>query len=909
MKINRQRKIFKLPTKLLKSAKWKLTMPLETAMKDYPELIVTLADSQLMRWIDEINGINDVTAQIAELKSAIGITKSKPVTTKTKRKIKELYRQLNNLLFQRDYIAVVMDSIKDYDRANEGFYVNGIKYRRLFGTSNGVKQKTIVYINAEIYDEIIKRINNGRNMDMPLIPGKLEAYQSLTASGSVPLPEPNGIIVVPDCITHFKEDIIRISDENGGEPELTYENDVEIEHNDSDGYGLMLPSYSRRVNSFLSGSDDIISGMNTRFAFEKGMIYTFDFIEFAEKIAGTYKITDVWGDKRDVRNAEVILTASQLKLWDCYKNWEDYYDNCKKNNYQFATPKTTPAHLEHVRDLNYQFINPYSFSDDDLSELVNPTLNTISDVMGGDYRKAIIYLGGNLTPKNILKVDDYLLALMIAPEMINDTYIKSTIRKNIKKRIDEAKKGTITISGNYLMVSGDPYALAQSIFNLPITGLLKAGEIYQKYWIDKGSEELVCFRAPMTCFNNIRKMKLNYTDEAAHWYQYITTALIYNAWDSACDAMNGQDKDGDTNLITDNPVLLANTENAKTIFCIQKKAEKKIVQEADLIESNKKAFNDDIGAITNRATAMFDLRSRYAPDSEEYKTLTYRIMCTQHYQQCSIDRIKGVISLPMPEYWYRYVEGIEDECRAIMADKKPYFMIYRYPDLKKQYKTYTKNCNSNAVRRFGMDITAIESLEKPSKEMTEFLSNYYKYFPVSDLDCVVNRIARIVENRFKKEKDTDNDNDKFDYSVYKSPDITYSKSTFNHIKEIYNEYIDRASEFKRLTETKAIDKDDADVQQQELFDYFKMRCDEICPDDKVLCNIVLDMCYPHKNSKSFAWNVAGKTIIKNLIEKYGNIIAYPAICDNNGDFLYMGNNYRMERIKIENENENEFDTE
>lgn len=38
-------------------------------------------------------------------------------------------------------------------------------------------------------------------------------------------------------------------------------------------------------------------------------------------------------------------------------------------------------------------------------------------------------------------------------------------------------------------------------------------------------------------------MKLAKSDEISHWYQYITTALIFNSFDSACEAMNGADKD------------------------------------------------------------------------------------------------------------------------------------------------------------------------------------------------------------------------------------------------------------------------------------------------------------------------------------------------------------------------------
>lgn len=45
------------------------------------------------------------------------------------------------------------------------------------------------------------------------------------------------------------------------------------------------------------------------------------------------------------------------------------------------------------------------------------------------------------------------------------------------------------------------------------------------------------------CHNNIRKMKLRSDETTNYWYQYINSVLIYNAWDTSCEAMNGADKD------------------------------------------------------------------------------------------------------------------------------------------------------------------------------------------------------------------------------------------------------------------------------------------------------------------------------------------------------------------------------
>lgn len=548
--------IYKIESKRLKKAKWNLRLPIREAMRTCPETIVALNDSQCLRFIDEINGAEDNNDKIRAIQRKIRRAKKEPKSAETKKLISSYYETLYELQFQKDYLCVVMASESDYDRANEGFTVDYgetdgkpcvIRYRRFLGTNGGIKKSTIVYVNEEIYPELKRRLDNGRDKSKKLVPAKLEAYQALICSGSIPLPPPKGIIVVKDCMTKFRENVIKIDDAGDGEPVLTYENDYEIEHDDSDGCGMMLPSYSRRVNEYLTGDGEHeLSGMNTRYAWTKGMVYTFDFVEFAENVAGTYEITDVWGDKRDVRDAEVILTESMLKLWDSYSSWEDYERNCQENHYVFSTPKITPAELENVRDMNYQFLQSYEFSDEDLRELCQPTIDEIRDVIGLDYRKSLAFLAGyGLNERNAFTEDteNYIKALMAEPAMINDPFIRRKIYGMIQKRIELAKRGGIRVNANFAMISGDLYALAQSMFGLPVTGLLKAGEIYHKYWIDKGSEEIVCFRAPMTVANNIRNLRLCKSEEAAYWFRYIKTVIILNAWDTTAEAMNGADKD------------------------------------------------------------------------------------------------------------------------------------------------------------------------------------------------------------------------------------------------------------------------------------------------------------------------------------------------------------------------------
>lgn len=902
-----QKMIYKVHSRQILKAKRNLVMPLETAMSDYPEMIVSLNDSQLLRFIDELNGVTEVDEKIREIKKKIKFEKKRPRSRETKVNIKNLYRNLYELQFKKEYVCVIMDSNADYDRINQGFTINGIQFRRFLGTNGGIKNSTIVYVNAELYPELKRRLDNGRDMTKALVPAKLEAYQALVCSGSTPLPPPKGFIVVDDCITHFKDDVILIRDDNDGEPLLTYENGYDIEHNNSDGFGLMLPSYSCRVNEYLTGESTPLSGMNTRYSFEKGMVYTFDYIEFAENVAGTYEITDVWGDKRDVRDAEVILTASMLKLWDSYDSWEDYHQNCQENHYQFSTPKITPATLENVRTTNYQFLQSYEFTDEELQELCQPTIDEINDVLGMDYRKSLVFLAGYaLNEKNIKFIkDDYIKALMIEPEMINDPYVRRNIYSMIKKRIDCAKKGSIKVNANYAMISGDPYALAQSMFGLEVTGLLKAGEVYHKYWIDKGADEIVCFRAPMNCFSNIRKMKLCLSQDAAYWFQYITTASIFNAWDTACEAMSGQDFDGDTNMVTNTPVLLSNTTNSPTIICVPRKAQKKIPTEADLIASNKIAFNDAIGAITNHVTSMYEVQAGFSKDTPEYDELSYRIKCGQHFQQAQIDACKGIIAKPMPEYWYSYraIDKSDEKAelnKKIVAANKPYFMIYVYPSLKSEYTKYVRDVDYDVAKKF-WDSHRIESIndlmefEPKTKDMMDFLAFFEANKPVGENPCTCNRICSLFERAFPSTPSGRKKNIPFNYSILKCG-VKYSKQNYEMIKDLHSQYKKETDNFSQQARDHRTSNDGESYTKEDLKERFQMLALQICPNEYELCDILIDLCYSTEKSKQFAWDIAGSTIINNLLRRNGYLLRYPA---HEGDeFEYQGEQFTMKTLDL-----------
>lgn len=900
-----QKYIFKLNSSRLRRERWNLALSTDEARRN--DEVISLADSQVLRWIDELNGVTDADAKAKEIKAQIKALKKEEVSSSNRKKIRQLYSDLDNLQFKPDYMCLIIDKEKDYYRAVKGFKINGIKYKRLLGTTGGIKNSTIVFVSERLWGELRRRIDNGRDMSKEMVPAKLNAYMALTCSASVPVSYPNGLLVVDDAYTTFKDDIIYLANRDDGEPLMEFRANQDIEIDATDGFGIALPSLMARWSSEI-GLDYVASGACTRCSFEKGMVFTFDFLDFGDKIAGgNYIVKDAWGNDVDVRNVELILTTSMLKLWDSYKSCDEYLKCCRENHYTFGITKTCPKQLENVRNLNYQFIQSYDLDNEDIDELIAPTIEEIYDVLSGDWRKSVVFLKGvGLTENNIEKIeDDFAKALMIDQRMLDDPYVKNSIFQMIKNRINRAKVGVVKVHGNFSIVSGDPYLLCQSVFGLEKTGLLKAGELYNKYWADDGTEKVACFRAPMTTHENIKIMRPCKRDDVLYWYQYMKTCTILNAWDTTMPALNGLDYDGDMVMLTDNNVLVNKHIALPAISCAQNKAAKMVPTEDDFIKSDVGAFGNDIGSITNRATSMFEVRSGFDKGSKEYKELTYRIRSCQLLQQDSIDKAKGILSKPMSREWYDFhaINKIEDEdkrnfYRSIIADKKPYFMRYIYPALMNQYNTYISNTNKNALREFGLTVDELKSRSYDSltERQIEFLRYFDRCIPVGTNNCVMNQICRKFESLFdgflKKSSSGE-----FDYSIMKS-EAEYTTKQYNSIKAVYDDYTKRLSNFKAYSSFERVDDNEAAEGLERIKEEFVEECDKLCPNQSVLCNIILDICYSKNTTKRFAWSVVGSEIIKNLLKHNNNVIHFPTLSENK-EFEYGGEWFEINTKEIE----------
>lgn len=820
-----QYEIFKIGTNKLKYSNWNLTISKKEAFK-YQELI-SLFEAQEFRIMAN----------------------------------KILKKDIREIDFSKIFMQVVIDKKSDFGRATckKGVTVNGINYRRFVGTTGGLKNNTLLFCNSQYVDKLNELCECKRNKDIPLVPAKYEAYKALTCSASQPICNPNGILVVRDCITKYFADVISLDDGiDSDEPSREIIKNKELENNVSDGFNLCTIEYMQRVGESL-GIDYTPSGVCLRNAWLKGMLYPFPIIEFIEKYNnGNYLIEDIWGNIQDIRNCEMIVTESSLKLWSAYSSIDEYVNACEECGYGFSVTKISPHILEERRELNYQYLQSYDFTDEDIEELCAPTIQYLKDAMCGDYSSTIKFLG--ITDN--ADINSWQRALFTSEYMMGDPYVIDSVHRFIKKKMNDAKIGKLFVDGNYQIASGDPFALMQSICGLEVTGLLKAGECYSKFWIDKNEDEIVLFRSPMTSHNNIRMCQVNNSEECQYWYQYMDTIMIINGWDSFCMAENGEDWDSDLNFSTNNSVLKRRYKLLPAIECVQRNTSKVVVTEKEVLKTNKNGMGNQVGTITNYVTSMMEVQSHFEKDSKEYKELEYRIECGQLYQQNELDKIKGIVAKPMPSNWYNMGACADDRYKqSICAYRKPYFMIYIYDETKRDYKKYIKESNDKCKLIYNCSIQDLyDNKDGLSDEQKEFLFWYEFKMPVGTGECSMNKICRYVESQLDGYKSQLHRNSTFDYNKLK----VKRRCTEEHrqlLRELEQEYRGCVREYKAQNH---FDKGESNKNRKFLYKKFHEEAMNICPNDNERLNIILDITYGYNGNKQFCWDTIGDLICKRL---------------------------------------------
>lgn len=285
--------------------------------------IISLGDTQVFRFIRRIKDEEFDKEYVENLYRQRNLLKQQDKVNV--KEIIKIQNEINERLYVPDLVTVKTDTTKkDYlNICKTGFTVEmsindkiyTVKYKRLCAGAGQLRRNSALFVDETEYDMLQQIMLCGLT---PQSIGKINlakfgVYFSLYTSATNEVTTPR-ICVVNDYEYVLKDqDVDWIYDNNEGERDIERRK-MDFTMNAFDGAGMICPRMAERWQNDL-GLNYLPDSFIIRGPFLKGLCSVIDFHKFAHEVAHTNKIIDLWGKEWDIDNIDVILTASQFKMY------------------------------------------------------------------------------------------------------------------------------------------------------------------------------------------------------------------------------------------------------------------------------------------------------------------------------------------------------------------------------------------------------------------------------------------------------------------------------------------------------------------------------------------------------------------------------------------------------------------
>lgn len=933
--------IFKFDTIKLKQLDYKIDNYTASKARLNGELI-SLGYNQVIDMIHKYYKIPDNNDLIKNLYVQRDDIKKLPSSPENIENIKKIQKQIEGMLFVSDIINIKVKDKNIYKTIfKNGFDVNGKHYVRFAMGAGQSRRNTCTFINQEIYDFMMSKLMCGLNKKIKKISvSKFNCYFALCMSGIQKVSTPRVCIVNDYEIDLLKEKVDWIEDQLNKDGKYigrkVLEKTEDLKMCFTDGQGIISPTMAEQWKQDLK-MDYLPSQFIFRTAFGKGLLAVFDFKDFAEKVAKTEKIKDYQGNIYNVNDIDVLMSLSQWKMHKEYKSWSEYEKYHKECDLIWGVARCSKEVDDEYSLSNYQYSQVLDLNDKGkINELINPTIDWIKKICTGDKLYTLLFLLGVSKEKDNLEDvlnktgNDFVKAIVYNDKLLQDPYVRKKIYESIESKITAAKISRLWVRGNYQFMVSDLYLQCEYIFEIKNPkGLLGRNDYYCDFWNRKGVSKVLVCRSPLVDFSELNVINLVKNGNIKYWFKYQNTGLIYNGFNTDTIRHSDSDFDGDIVFSTDNKMMVENSFKNKNVITYKKEtAPLKSLAKGNIFKTDIASFDSQVGRITNFSTIMISMLPMfqdftYKVNEKKYNELIDRIKLLRRFIGDSIDVQKGIRMKPFPKEWkskdYKK-EGDSEEIQiaksfrnSLVANKKPYFMIYIYEGLYKLYKSYRKNQNLVCKEIFNMNFNNLQYKKDKTDEERKFIKNYYYHSPVLLTDSLMNRLCKAVETvdfdiKFKDYKNIDITVINDLIPILKDNSIEHNEDTFNKVLNLYKKYI-RKNNIKPLNDkiTNFLsDEDDSydieidDDSKENFYDilYTEIRNEayEICSNAKELANYGVDICYklyPDK-PKDFVWNICREGLMDNIYKNKSKKIEVP--CHDKEGIEYLGKNYKLMEV-------------
>lgn len=832
-----------------------------------------------------------------------------------------LQDEINRILYIPEYITIVMEHQSHYRHLfYNGLKLNDKKYVRFSCSAGQARLSTVVFVEEETAEKLNKILDNGRDLNKPLVPSKFNAYKGLSGSATK-IVSPPRFCVVPDYISKLKVQVNFVTETELQKDDEISVKEVELEFNRFDGQGLISPTQAEKWADEL-GLDYVPAQWCVRQNFLKGMLCVFDFHKFCETennnnyiIKTINKQEDGSQKEVDLRNIDVIISESQMKLWDSWSSIEEYQDNCNKNKLNWGVSLHSPKKDHDLLNMNYQFLQTLNLSKKDIEDVCSQFVQWIEGVNSKDiYYTLLFLLGKENTDEKILNYMSYsknfwVKSLIVNHELIKDKYIRDKIYDLVKQKIKNACLGEIFVDGNFQTIVSDPYAMMQHICGQElVTGILSSREYYSAYWNSKNVKVVDSMRAPLTFRSEHLKLHLVENEKLNEWFKYCYTGIIVNVHGHETLNWAGSDFDYDILATTSNKTIIDGVyEDELPVYYEPPKSKKEEITDEKLYKADLFAFGSAIGSITNKSTSGYALLPLFKNSSKEYKTIMDRLkMCTK-LQSAQIDKAKiGRNVKGIPSIWINRSKPSEnlseDECiflSSIMLNRHPYFFTYLYPKTKQQYKKHIENYNLKSKYLFGLTLDELLNKAKKSSSEREFAKEYRDTMPVIESDSVMNNLCKYIESIEFDIKNKLKAASQNTYELLLPSGIEEEQGVYDLIYKIIKKYKKTTSSKGRLgilQKEKEEDSLNIVVNHEEIM---KKLYDACSNTDTLIYHLVKLFYVKHPSlNKDILWELYGENLFTNVLKNTQESIFFP-MPKIDGEIEYLRGRYDLEEVKFE----------
>lgn len=313
-----------------------------------------------------------------------------------------------------------------------------------------------------------------------------------------------------------------------------------------------------------------------------------------------------------------------------------------------------------------------------------------------------------------------------------------------------------------------------------------------------------------------------------------------------------------------------------------------------------------MGQITNYSTSMLAMLPMFESEKtkEQYEEIRKRLKTLRKLQGEEIDRIKGTTPPNFPRSWRYWVQINKDDSdiekaekykyNSMVVRKKPYFFIYLYSTLMKEYKSYEKNFNNISMKHFGIPMKKLLIKENKTNGEMSLIRKYRKYSPVLETNCIMNILCKEIENvefdiRYKK-------NGKSLLPQF-CEDIECDETKILELVRIYKNYKSKKKYNGILTliDNEGINDDDMGELVKNIMyshrDECKKEMYELFSSSKELFEYLLKMCEVYNFDYEFIWDILEDDII-DIIPRGNNLI----ITDDDMGEDYLGKTYKLKEV-------------